>query len=223
MLQRLLPVLGFVAALGACDAGGTIDAALEGTFSGAYDYAALAPPISVSPDRSVAVAVIDQRPYVVNGEESDRFAGTMYGRFRDTVDVKTASGRPLADVVAEAVARTLGRQGAETAAVPVDRGATMAEALGALRGTGAERLIVIRMEEWRTDTAVRMEARWNLEAAVHDRAGELLGRRLTRGAEALGATRIADEDVGPLAVADLGRRLARLLDDPAIADALEGA
>lgn len=223
MLQRLFAVLGLAAALGACDAGGTIGAALEGTFGGAYDYAALAPPVAVAPDRSVAVTVIDQRPYVVNGDESPRFVGTMYGRLRDTVDVDTASGRPLADLVGEAVARALGRQGAEATAVPAARDASEAEALAALQATGADRLLVIRIEEWRTDAAVRVEARWHLEAAVHDGAGELLGRRLTRGTEALGATRIADEDMGPLAVAELGRRLARIIDDPAIAGALEGA
>lgn len=223
MLERLFPALGLVAALGACGAGGTIDSALEGAFGGRYDYAALALPVTVAPAGSVAVTVIDQRPDVVNGDESAAHVGTMYGRYRDTVDVETASGRPLAALAGEAIARALGRQGAAVTAVPVAEGATEAEALAALRATGAGRLVVLRIEEWQTNATVRVQARWHLEATVHDGAGALLGRRLSQGVEAIGATRIAEEDVGTLAVADFARRLARLMDDPAIAGPLEEA
>lgn len=222
MLQRLCLAAGLLAALGGCGAGDTLDAAIGTSFSGSYDYAALQPRLAVAPDRSVAVTVIDQRAYVVNGKEGPGFAGTMLGRYRNPVPVDTASERPLAAVVTDALAEALARGGAEATGVTVADGTAEAEALSALGATGAERLLVVRLHEWRTDAKMRVTARWNLEATVHDRSGRVLGRRSTRGAETIGAADL-DESGEALAVADLAERLSRLLNDPAIAGALGAA
>ncbi len=218
MLQRLCLAVGLLAALGGCGAGDTLDAAIGTSFGGSYDYSALRPGLAVAPDRSVAVTVIDQRPYVVNGDESPAFVGTEYGRYRDIVEVETASDRPLASVMADAIARALdGGPGAT--AVPLDAGTSEAEALAALAATGADRLLLVRIHEWQTNATVRVTARWHFEATVHDRAGAQLGRRARRGSETIGTTRV-QEEVGPLAVADLARRLAWLLENPSVVDAL---
>lgn len=222
MLQRLCLTVALLAALGGCGAGDTLDAAIGTSFGGSYDYAALEPTLASAPARSVAVTVIDQRPYVVNGEEGPGFAGTMLGRYRNPVPVDTASGRPLAAVITEALAGALTRAGAEASGVPVAKGTAEAEALAVLGATGAERLLVVRLNEWRTDAKVRVEARWNLEATVHDSSGRVLGRRSTRGAESIGTTGF-DGTGEALAVPDLAQRLSRLLDAPAIADALGAA
>lgn len=222
MLHRLVLTLGLVAALGACQAGGALDTALEGTFAGAYDYAALEVPLRLTPAGSVAVTVIDQRPYVVNGDEPPSFVGNLPGRYGNIVDAKTASGRPLAELVGEALARALERRGADVSALPLGHGTPGREALAALSATGAERLVIVRIGEWQTEARVRVSARWELEATVHDRAGELLGRRAIRGSETIGTTDI-EEESGPLAVSALAARLARLLGDPAITGALGGA
>ena len=222
MLQRLLPALLLLVGLGACGAGGAIDAALEGTFGGRYDYSALEVPLAVTPTRSVAVTVIDQRPYVVNGDESPAYVGTEYGRYRDIVEVETASDRPLAAVLTDALARALERRGPGATGVTLAQGTGEAEALAALAATGADRLLVVRMHEWQTNATVRVTARWHFEATVHDRSGQQLGRRARQGRETIGTTRV-QEETGALAVTDLARRLARLLEERSIADALAGA
>ena len=223
MLQRLCLTVGLLAALGSCGAGDTLDAAIGTSFGGSYDYSALRPGLAVAPDRSVAVTVIDQRAYVVNGEEGPGFVGTMLGRYRNPVPADTASGRPLAAVVTDALAEALARAGApEATGVTVADGTAEAEALSALGATGAERLLVVRLHEWRTDAKMRVTARWHLEATVHDRSGRVLGRRSTRGAETI-ATAGFDETGEAVAVADLAERLSRLINDPAIAGALGAA
>lgn len=221
MLRRLLPAVGLLAVLGACQMEEALDSAFSGS-GGTYDYGTLEVPLGVTPAGSVAITVIDERPYVVNGDEPPRFVGTLPGSYRQRSGAETASGRSLAEHVGEALAEALARQGAEVTPVPLRAGTSEAEALAALGATGAERLVVLRIREWQTMAQVRVEARWNLEASVHDRAGELLGRRATQGAETVGTTDMRQE-AGPLAVSALARRLARLFGDPAITGALESA
>lgn len=222
MLHRLFLALGLAAALGGCGAGGAVDNALGTALGGRYDYAAITLPVAAAPAESVAVTVIDQRPAVVNGGEGPAFVGTMLGRYRNTVDVKTESGRPLAAVLTEAVARALERGAPAAAGVVLEEGTPEAEALAALGGTGAERLLLVRLNEWRTDASIRVTASWDLEATVHDRAGRLLGRRVSRGTENIGTAEL-DGEAGALSVNFLAQKLSQLIDDPAIAGALGDA
>lgn len=222
MLNRLFLALGLAAVLGGCQAGGVVDSALGTALGDRYDYAGLTLSVAAAPAQPVAVAVIDQRPSVVNGGEGPDYVGTTLGRYRNSVDVTTESGRPLAAIVTEAVARALDARGPAAAAVILESGTPEAEALDALAATGAERLLLIRLHEWQTDATVRVTAAWDFEATVHDDAGRLLGRRLGRGTENIG-TAGREGRANALAVEFLAGKLAQLIDDPAIAGPLGGA
>lgn len=215
-------VMGLVATLGACRPGEALDGAFEGTMGGTHDYGTLMLALTPTAAESVAVAVIDERPYVVNGEESPSYVGTMAGRYRNTVDVKTASGRPLAEVVADAVVEAYRRHGVTASAVPPPGDGGLPAALSAAAAAGAERLLVVRIGEWQTNSVLRVEERWQLEASVHDAAGEMLGRRASQGKTNAGVTGF-DEGAGEIAVSALSRRLTHLLNDPQIAGALGDA
>lgn len=218
-LQTLGLVCGLLAALGACRPEQALDGMLEGTVSGTHDYGRLMVPLTPVAAQSVAVAVIDRRPYVVEGDEPPDFVGTIAGRFRNTIDVKTESGLPLAEVVADAVVEAYRRQGIDATAVPVAKGAAEAEALAALAATGAERLVLLSIGEWQTNAVVRVEESWQFLATVHDRAGAALGRRASQGRATLGTVGF-DEAGGEMAAAALSQRLAYLLNDPEITRAL---
>lgn len=221
MLQRLVRAAGLVVLLAALQACGAVEAMSEGSSGGSYDYGTLEVPLGVAPAGSVALTVIDERPYVVNGEEDPTFVGTLPGSYRQAIRAETASGRPLAAHISDALAAALGREGAEVSPVTVGAGTSTEEALAALRATGAQRLIVIQMREWQTKAEVRVEAQWHFEATVHDRAGGELARRITRGVEGVGVAGVT-ETGERVAVSALAERLARLFADPAMAAALEG-
>lgn len=222
MLHRLLLLLGMLAALGACQAEDAIDDALGDTFRDTYDFAALSVPLGPVEAPEIAIAVVDERPYVLSGEEKPRFVGKTPGKYRNIVPVTTASERPLADIVAEAVAEAYARQGVAATVVSTPEEGAGPEPVSALAATGAERLVVVRIREWQTMADVRVSAEWALEATVHDQAGATLGRRMSQGAETVGMLRVGEEP-GRLAIQALSERLAYLLNDPEVTRALEGA
>jgi len=60
-----------------------------------YDHQALDLP-AASSGKTVEVAVLDQRPYVVSNEKSPNFVGVSRGGSSNPVNVETESGQPLA-------------------------------------------------------------------------------------------------------------------------------
>lgn len=208
VFKRFLPPLALLLTLGACLGGTT------------YEFAAVEPVLTVSSERTVSASVIDQRPYVVNGEKSPRFAGTARGRMGETVNISTASGRPLAEELTDAVVRALGRQGIAVSALPLPKGTPEEAVLGAFQAQGTDRLLVVRMHEWQTKAYTRVTSRWDLEAIVYDRSGGILARRATRGSQQLGTTNLRG-DSSRIAVGQVSRKLSDLLNEPAITTALK--
>lgn len=203
MLRRLIAPLALLLAFAACQ-----------------QRAAEAPPAGSAPELTgeLLVAVIDARPYVTSGERSARFIGTQRGKWGQVKSVETESGRPFAEELAERAVSMLAERGRAAQILPLKRGATVGDAVAAFQTTGAERLLLIRVEDWRSDAYTRVTIRWGLEGIVFDRSGTYLGRRRIRGSEAVGETSIDDQrGEGQKA---LETKLPRLLDDPAIAGAL---
>jgi hypothetical protein len=61
----------------------------------------------VESNKTVAVAVVDTRPYVLSGEKTANFSGLMRGGFGNPFDVTTDSGRALAEDLTISIVRAL--------------------------------------------------------------------------------------------------------------------
>ncbi len=208
VFKRFLPPLALLLTLGACLHGG-----------GTYEFAAVDLTLTVSSGRTVSASVIDHRPYVVNGKESSSFVGTTQGKAGGTADIRTGSGRPLAEELTDAVVRALDRRGIAASAMPLPKGSPEEAILTAFRTQGTERLLVVRMFEWKTKALTRVILRWHLEAIVRDRAGNVLARRATQGTESVGVTNLR-RDSADIAIREVSQKLSQLLNDPVIAGAL---
>jgi len=220
MIQRILAALVLALPLLGCDSS---DKSLRsGIFaiSGTYDTTPLTVAMTARTDRAVAVAVSDLRPYVIDGGEPEAFLGTERGTWGGEKPMLTASDEPVARVIASAVADGLRRRGTEVVLLPLKPGATDADALAALQAQGGERLLLVRMGEWRTDVYTRVQLKWHLEAAVYGRDGIPLAQRRSLGEAPVANTRL-ETDYGPMAMNELSQRLTNLLSDPAIGDALK--
>ena len=130
-----------------------------------YDYGNAISGLPVSGSGKLAVNVVDARPYVLSGDKKPDFVGLQRGGFGNPFDVRTGSGRPLADEMRDAIAKALQQQG-----------------FSVVGGTeSAPRKLELRVLEWKTDVMVKMKTTYDLQLSVFDASGALLAQSKTKG------------------------------------------
>jgi len=207
MIHRILPALALLIAFGACSPSGT------------YELAPVTLSLTATSQQTVAAAVIDQRPYVLNGDRSPSFLGTERGNWGGEKEISTESGRDLADDVNDAVVRALTNRGiAASALQPLKRGGEP-ETLAAFQAQGADRLLVVDIQDWRTDVYTRIKLSWRLEALVYDRSGNVLARTSSQGANPVAGTDLTAQ-YAAITTAELSSKLSNLLNERVITEAL---
>ncbi|MHA1537681.1 MAG: hypothetical protein ACTSUD_09005 [Alphaproteobacteria bacterium] len=204
MQRRFLLTLTLLAAISACQQGGNI---------------AVEPAQTALAENSVSASVIDQRPYVVNGNESERLFGMTVSRWGKNTNLVTESGRPLAEDLTTELLDALDQRGFTTVGLKLRKGTSEAAAVAAFQPHATKRLVVVQIYEFQIKAINRVGARWHLEAFVYDRSGNMLARRATRGLESLGKVG-RDSNGADIAMTEIIRRLLALLDEPVISGAL---
>jgi hypothetical protein len=181
----------------------------------------MAPDLAVQGSRSVAVAAQDARPYVVSAEKTPNFVGLQRGGFGNPFDVTTESGRPLAEDFAAAIAASLSRRGykATTVAVAPSTGGADARSLAAQ--AGAERVALVSIHEWKSDTYQNTALLYEVVLRVFDANGTELANNRVTGRDNLGgsAWNPPDHARGAVPVA-YRRKLEELFAAPAVRDSL---
>lgn len=185
-----------------------------------YDYAGARTEITTATDTSVSVAVVDNRAYVLGGDKPPAFVGLQRGGFGNPFDVTTASEQALAADMTQALTRSLAARGIAAQALVVGHGTNNSAILEGFRGQGTERLLLVRMREWKTDAALRLTMHWDLDAAVYDSAGTVLGEHRISGVEPVGAARF-ESDNSVAAQRQFALKFAELVNHPDIAAALK--
>jgi hypothetical protein len=183
-----------------------------------YSYHLANPRMTSRGSLSVALAVQDQREALTTGGRSPDFVGFQRGGFGKAFDIVTASGQPLADDFATSIGRALEQAGYRVKRVRVSNLASPAHVQGPMARSGAERGLVVQIEEWKSDTYSNTALHYDVTMRVLGPGGEELGRATIKGDDTLGGD-IGERTVPPA----YSRILERLLNDPAIARALAPA
>jgi hypothetical protein len=136
------------------------------------DYSAVGPTLHVASDKEVAVAVYDARPYVLSGGKNPQFVGVRRGGYYNPFNVNTVSGKPLAADLQQSIMTALAKSDIRTVAQEY-RSPPRSDNEG-------QRLLVLRVKEWKTDTYSRTRFHYDIEASVFDSTGRVLG---THGAQ----------------------------------------
>ncbi|MBI5165918.1 MAG: hypothetical protein HY985_18710 [Magnetospirillum sp.] len=133
-------------------------------FGNTIDYKNAAPALTAGTAKTVAVAVTDQRPYVVAGSNTPQWVGMIRGGFGNPFGVHTASGDPFASDVAVAVAAGLKAQNVRAVVASSDADRT------------ADRILRVTIREWKSDSMYNTSVLYDLGAEVTDASGKVLGR-----------------------------------------------
>lgn len=210
MFARVAFVLIASWLLGACAIGNT------------YDYRAQAPAIEVTTDKSLAVAVVDQRAYVLSGDKAPKFIGLQRGGFGNPFDVTTQSGDPLASDMSQAMVQSLAARDVAARAVLVAPTANVAGARAQALAANPSRALLVYLREWKTDTMINVALIYNIEAEVLDAQGKKLGGASSSGNENLGGDAVNPPGYAGIHVPKaFARVFGQLLSNPDIANALQ--
>jgi len=205
-LQVLLLSIGALA-LGGCAMGNR------------YNYAEV--PVTmqgVSSAGAVAIAIADERPYVTSGNKTPQFVGLQRGGFGNPFDVNTASGRPLAEEMADALARAMKAKGADAVAVRVDAKDSEGNARRKLLENKPRRAVLITLHEWKTDTLMNTDFLYDVKLVVLDASGKQLAWHALKGTDHLGSLGLTPHEGISKATA---RKLDKLFDHDKVIEALK--
>ena len=208
MFKRILLLCTAALMLGAC------------AFGHEYNYDAAQVNLGGETDKSVSAAVVDRRSYVLSGKKGADFVGLQRGGFGNPFDVTTESKQPLATELTEVLKRGLENRGVSAEALVVPAGTSLEDILEKFRAQGTDRLLLVTMEEWKTDAMMRLTLHWNLGAAVYDRAGSRLGDNRISGTEAVGGSGFESSN-STAASQQISLKLDQLLNDSAVTAALK--
>jgi hypothetical protein len=187
-----------------------------------YAYQAVVASPQVSGTSAVSVATHDQREYVRAGSKDPQFVGLQRGGFGNPFDVRTADDKPLADAMTTALINTLAKKGFRAQPVVVSHSLTAADARQQAVRVGADRALVLTLQEWKSDTALRVGLAYDMTMTVLDRTGAVLAEKRLQGHDNLGAASLPSQ-VGEIVAAAFKTKLEQLLDDPGVAGALRGS
>ncbi|MFZ5573183.1 MAG: hypothetical protein ACOZF0_22500 [Thermodesulfobacteriota bacterium] len=115
------------------------------------NYSNIRADLIYSGSRSVAIGVLDQRPYVLNGEKDPKYVGTMRGGYGNPFDLFTQSDLRLVEDMSVTLADSLRSRGFQVAAVKAEVGKDAANLLAELSAGGAERILFLDVKDWWSD------------------------------------------------------------------------
>ena len=187
-----------------------------------YDYRSQTLDLPVASGGSVAVAVFDQRPYVVGGDKTAVFVGLQRAGFGIPHDVETLSQGALADDFAATIAAALEAKGITVKPVTVAPSINDKKAVQALATSGADKSLLVSLREWKSDTATNVAMMYDVKAEVFDGQGNSIAENAVVGRDNLGGDAWDPPGHARVAVPAAYRRiLETLLSDPKIVEALK--
>lgn len=205
-----LSLLGAAFALNGCVVGQSIK----------YDDVTL--DLQASGTRSVAVASVDNRPYVKAAEKEPNYVGTLRGGFGNPFNVATESGKPLADEMSSVICISLRKKGFTCTPVSIAVNEPAAQVKSKLQGANADRLMQLTLGEWMSSTYTNTGLSYDLQLTEMNRDGAVLAEKRLKGDDELGGSFMNPPAHAKEAVPQAyKRKLEELLNDPAIVNALK--
>jgi len=152
---------------------------------------AAAPPtqplkITVPFQGSIALAVLDSRPDVVSGDRKESFIGLSRSLYGIPYPANTPSKKPFATELASVAARALKLGGTPPQVVTVSPYYGRQRAIEALKSTSADRLILIELRDWWSDTLIHTDLNYDLSLTVLNGQGQELGSTSLIGHDSVG-------------------------------------
>jgi hypothetical protein len=136
----------------------------------------------------VAVATLDQREYIVSGEDDPSYAGMTRGGYANPFDAHTESGQAMSEEITHIVTRALEKDGVTAVAVSTTPRDREAEVRQKLLSNRAPRAVLLILHEWQSDTYNNTSLSYDVEIQVFGEDGRTLASDRFRGEDDLGGS-----------------------------------
>src|SRR2546421_24021 len=176
--MKLFAIAAIVAVLSGCAVGNQ------------HGYSTQIPNLTISGSHAVAVATEDARSYVLSKDKAPNFVGLSRGGFGNPFDITTGSGRPLADDFSLSIARSLEVRGFKSTVVNVGAPMSADQARASISRAAAERLALVTINEWKSDTFMNTALHYDVLLRVYDASGTQLAANRITGDDNLGGNAI---------------------------------
>ena len=140
---------------------------------------------------SVTVSVLDQRPFVKDDGSGGDFVGYIRSLAGIPYPVRTASGKPLAEDLAESFATALTDVGLHTEPVMLS-GERDSAAVRKIVSNRADRHLLFIVREWETDYYYRSTFTYDVSLSVYDPRGGALVTEEMKGQRDFGRIGVDD-------------------------------
>ena len=125
-------------------------------------------------NEKVAVATVDERPYVLNGKNPPTYVGIIRGGFGNPFNRYTEDGKPLADDFSSSIVNSLVAKGFQAIAITTSPASSSADAFKNLKQSGASRLILVELRDWQSDTMINPTVNCDVTLHIYDSSGREL-------------------------------------------------
>lgn len=188
------------------------------------DYRAQSINLNTGSQKTIALGVHDQRPYVLSGNKDPQFVGIQRDGYGIPFNVSTESGGSLAQDLTAAISNGLTRGGASVQSQTYPHQTSNDAVAKQLLALNAEKFLFITFREWKTDSYSFMSTnlQYDITAQVLQSDGTVLAENHLSGDEPISGGVMGNQSQANSSVpAAVSRKLQLLLGDKDIVAALQ--
>jgi len=151
-----------------------------------YNFSDVQADFTASGSKQIGVATQDQRPYVMSGDKGPDVVGLLRGGYGNPFNVTTESGNPFAADVSQVISTSLQKKGFKSVSVAVMPNEPMSMVMEKLLTSHGDKLVLLSINEWKSNTYVNCGLYYDLLLRVFDDSGKLIAENRVQGSDNLG-------------------------------------
>jgi len=144
-----------------------------------------------SSSETIAVGVLDARPYIVSGKKKATYIGEFELSMGGPYDAFTTSKKAMGNEFADKLPNLLNSTFSGIKTVHLDIGLSKQEAVDKLLEGGAKKVVLITLREWKSHTAIDTSLRFDAQLESFNTEKQLLAYKRTQGHDTFGGAAIA--------------------------------
>ncbi len=185
-----------------------------------YDYRAssINLPVKSETHSKLVLSVEDSRSYVQQGDKKANFVGLQRGGFGNPFNVTTKSGNPLSEDMAVAITTALENAGYQVICMNGLYDKTLL--MSAANENGASRIVILTVNEWKSDIYMNMTLHCDVALRVCDVDGNVLAENSAKFVDNIGGAHISQSKNSEIVADEFAKRVGYLFNKKEIRDAL---